>query len=476
MTSTTTAEETPPQVSSEQGARVLVVDDEERVRATLAEGLADEGHDVITAGTGAECLAVLDRDAPDVILLDYRLPDVDGLRVLSEIHDRMPDAVVVMLTGQSSVDVAVRAMKAGAFHFLTKPLDIEQITSLVGRALETTRLRHEVRQLRRERLGESGLHHVIGQSPQIQRVKQLARKFAQSPASTILLTGESGTGKDLVARAIHAHSNRADGPFTNITCSALPENLLESELFGHEKGSFTGAHQQKKGLLELSHDGTVFLDEIGEMAPALQAKLLRFLESKTFRRVGGTLDLHPDVRIVAATNRELKEEVRRGTFREDLYYRLTVLHLHLPALRERSGDIPLLVNHFVTDFARNFHKQVRGVEPRTMERLCRYPWPGNVRELRNTVERAVLLAEGERLGDVDFELHGADTTTAQEPFELPAGGVDLEEVERSLLVQALRRTRGNQTRAGALLGINRDQVRYRIAKFDLDLQRFTDDA
>ena len=292
--------------------------------------------------------------------------------------------------------------------------------------------------------------------------------MAASPASTVLLTGESGTGKDLAAKVLHYNSDRAPKPFLNITCSALPEALLESELFGHERGAFTGADRQKKGLLETADGGTVFLDEIGEMVPGLQAKLLRFLEEKTFRRVGGAADIRVDVRVVAATNRHLQDEVRAGRFREDLYYRLNVLPIVLPPLRDRVDDIPVLVDFYLESYAREFKKHVDGVTPGAMKRLQRYAWPGNVRELRNAVERAMLLSEGDVLGEDDFNIGGASALTLNDRVELPGGGIDLEQLERSLVVQALERTAWNQTKAAALLGLNRDQIRYRIEKFHLE--------
>ena len=291
-------------------------------------------------------------------------------------------------------------------------------------------------------------------------------RIAGSPASTVLLTGESGTGKDLVAKVIHYNSARASRAFMNITCSALPEQLLESELFGHERGAFTDARMQKRGLLESADGGTVFLDEIGEMVPALQAKLLRFLEEKSFKRVGGAADIRVDVRVVAATNRNLEEQVAKGGFRSDLYYRLNVLPIRLPALREHPEDVAALVDFFVDTFNREFKKRISGVSPAAAALLKAYGWPGNVRELRNVVERAMLLAEGQRLEVQDFGALKAGRGSG-DPFELPAAGVDLEDLERSLVVQALRRAGGNQTKAAALLGLNRDQIRYRIEKFGL---------
>jgi transcriptional regulator with GAF, ATPase, and Fis domain len=312
---------------------------------------------------------------------------------------------------------------------------------------------------------------VIGESEGMQSVKTLARKVAQSPASTVLLTGESGTGKDLVAKVIHYSSERAARPFLNITCSALPETLLESELFGHEKGAFTDARQQKRGLFEQGDQGTVFLDELAETLPTFQAKLLRFLEEKAFRRLGGTADIKVDVRVIAATNQDLEKTVRDGKFREDLYYRLNVLRLELPPLRTRGRDIILLAEHYIERFSQEFRRPVRRLTPAAEKALLAYSWPGNVRELRNLIERAVLLADAPHLTPEDFEtahtLRRPDAAPATLDIQLPAAGINLEDVERRLVVLALERTRGNQTQAAALLGLHRDQIRYRIEKFGL---------
>ncbi len=452
-------------------ASVLLVEDDDLVRESVASRLSAEGHEVLQAASAAAARQVLETSGVELVLLDQGLPDADDLSLLREIVRTWPETAVVMLTGLASVSAAVQAIHEGAYNYLTKPVDMEQIVIAVARALETHALRREVHEVRRAAREQGDLDGVIGRSPEMVRVKALVAKFAQSPASTVLVTGESGTGKDVIARALHTHSDRADGPFTNITCSAMPEALLESELFGHEKGAFTGAHQQKKGLLELADHGTVFLDEIGEMSPVLQSKLLRFLESKTFRRVGGSKDLTPSVRVIAATNRDLRTEIQNGRFREDLFYRLSVLHVHLPPLRTRRADIAALVEHFLQRFDREFHKSVRSVRPETMARLERYDWPGNVRELRNAMERAVLLADTAILDDGDFDLLAQPTTApsamaerASSVFVLPIEGVDLAALERSLVEQALARAGGNRTRAGRLLGLNRDQVRYRAAK------------
>lgn len=447
---------------------VLIVDDEPLVRWSLRQRMEQEGYAVLEAEDGARAMQHFDA-LPDVVLLDLHLPDIDGLEVLHRMRELDPNAVVIMLTAHASVDRAVEAMQAGAHHYASKPFDLEVVALVVRRALETTALRREVRRLRAERSVARGVGEIIGESASMRATKELIRRIAQSPTSTVLVTGESGTGKDLVAHAIHAHSARSAGPFTNITCSALPEALLESELFGHERGAFTDARQLKKGLLEQSDGGTVFLDEIGEMAPSLQAKLLRFLEEKAFRRVGGNADIRPNVRIVAATNIDLLQAVRDRQFREDLYYRLNVLTVRLPSLRERPGDIPLLAKCFVDLYNREFDKHVNRISAAALRALEEHSWPGNVRELRNTFERAMLLCDGETLHAHDVSVQ--PSAPPLDAFELPVAGIDLRELERRLVIQALERTHGNHTRAARLLGMNRDQIRYRIGKYGLTVNR-----
>jgi len=445
---------------------ILVVDDEQLIRWSLTSRLTEEGYRVSEAANAADALKRVG-EGVDLVLLDYRLPDMDGLAVLKAIKENAPDTLVIMLTAFSSVDTAVEAMRQGAYHYANKPFNIDEIVLLVEKALETTALRREVRSLRANQAQPYSLDRIVGDDESITAMRTLLKKIATGPGSTVLLTGESGTGKDLAAKVIHYASQRASKSFMNITCSALPETLLESELFGHERGAFTGADRQKRGLLEMADGGTVFLDEIGEMVPLLQAKLLRFLEERSFKRVGGTTDVKVDVRVIAATNRELEEEVRKGHFRSDLYYRLNVVPIKLPALRQRPNDIPGLVNFYVDLYNTEFRKKIRHVSPAAMERLQAYSWPGNVRELRNAVERAMLLAESDELALEDFPI-GSGAGQAVGAVELPAAGIDLEEWEHSFVQQALERSGWNQTRAANLLGLNRDQIRYRIEKFKLE--------
>ena len=457
---------TPYTVPVRANTTILVVDDERLIRWSLVERLRAEGYQLLEAATGAEALEQLS-EGVDLVLLDYKLPDTDGVTVLRQVKDYDPDVLVIMLTAFATVDTAVEAMKIGAYHFANKPFNLDDIVQIVQKALETTRLRREVRALRASVAQPFGFARIVGDSPRMTTLKELLRKVATSPASTVLLTGESGTGKDLAAKVLHYNSSRASRPFMNITCSAIPESLLESELFGHERGAFTDARQLKRGLLESADGGTVFLDEVGEMVLPLQAKLLRFLEEKSFKRVGGSQDIRVDARIISATNRNLEEQVKAGKFRSDLYYRLNVLPIELPPLRSHLEDVPALTSFYIDAYNREFRKAVRGVSEGGLALLKKYDWPGNIRELRNAVERAMLLCEGPWLEAKDFPLLRRDTLPASGGFGLPAGGVNLEDLERSLVVQALEQSGGNQTRAAALLGLNRDQIRYRIEKFAL---------
>ena len=452
---------------------ILIVEDEKLIRWSLVERLGREGYQVQDVDRGEDARKAVRNADFDLVILDYRLPDTDGLTLLEEIRDEFPDLPVILITAFSSVEGAVRAMKLGAFDYINKPFDMEELVLVSQKALETTRLKREVSWLKENQARLFGSTQIVGQSVKMREVYHIIERVAATDATTVLLRGESGTGKGLVAKAIHQSSKRRDRPFMTVTCTALQETLLESELMGHEKGAFTDAKEQKKGLFELADGGTIFLDEIGDIPPSFQAKLLHVLEEKTFKRVGGVRDIKVDVRIVAATNKDLEKAVREENFRQDLYYRLKIIPIQLPGLRERDGDITLLVQLFIEHFNREFRKTVQGFTPRAMTVLDQYSWPGNVRELRNIVERAILLGTGDTLdlADLPSEIRDrsgvGEVESAEGVLNLPQGGIVLEELERDLVRQALKRSSGNQTRAAKLLGLNRDQIRYRIEKFGL---------
>jgi DNA-binding NtrC family response regulator len=467
--------------------RILIVEDEKLIRWSIRSRLQDDDYRVVEAESGAQAFKILAEEECDLVLLDFRLPDTTGLDILERIRKEMPELSVVMMTAYGTVESAVQAMKLGAFDYLTKPVNLDELALIVQKALETTVLRREVRRLRSENREIHGSIRIIGKSRAMQEVMELVGKVSASQATTVLLEGESGTGKNVVAKAIHYGSPRADRPFVNITCSALTETLLESELFGHERGAFTDAKSQKKGLLETAEGGTAFLDEIGEMGMAMQVKLLRFLEEKAFKRVGGTRDIQVEVRIIAATNRNLEQAVREGRFRDDLFYRLKVIPIRIPPLRERRDDVPLLVQHFIDEFNRELRKTTEGVEPEALERLVAYDWPGNIRELRNVVERIMILESKERIELVDLpgEILGSGDGAGR-PAEqgdtrnvIPLGSMTLEDLEREAICQALEQANHNQVKAAKLLGISRDTLRYRMKKFALlegGSQRLSDPA
>jgi DNA-binding NtrC family response regulator len=458
--------------------RILVVDDETLIRWALRKYLVGFGYEVLEAEDGQQALDVLDEESVDLMLLDVRMPQKDGLEVLAHVNEHYSEIPVVLMTAFSSVEGAVDAMKRGAFDYLMKPFNHDEVLLVVRKALQATRLQRELALMQRQQNLEFGIENLVGKSTKMREVCRLINKVAASTATTVLVLGESGVGKDLAAKAIHQSSDRASKPFVNITCSALPESLLESELMGYEKGAFTGARERKRGLFEVADGGTVFLDEVGDMGAGLQAKLLRFLEEKTFRRVGGTKDLQVDVRIVAATNRNLEQAVRDGAFREDLYYRLMVIPVEIPPLRERLEDIPLLITHFIERFNDEFRKKTHGLTSDALDCCEQYGWPGNVRELRNVVERAMILENKEFLDLEDLpqairapfenvDGKGSPGGAGIAEFELPAGGYGLREMEEQMVRRALERTEGNQSRAAELLDISRDSLRYKMRKFGM---------
>jgi len=458
--------------------RILVVDDEKLIRWSLQKNLSRAGYEVLEAEDGVQALETVEEEGADLVLLDIRMPRKDGIEVLQHLVEHHPEIPVILMTAYSSVEGAVDAMKRGAFNYLVKPFNQDEMLVVARKALETTRLQRELALVRQRQKRKYGSENLVGKSQKMLEVFELIRKVAGSAATTVLVQGESGTGKDLVAKAIHFSSDRSAHPFMNITCSALPETLLESELMGYEKGAFTDARERKRGLLEVADGGTVFLDEIGDMGIGLQAKLLRFLEEKVIRRVGGSRDIAVNVRIVAATNRDLDQAVRDGKFREDLYYRLKVIPVEMPPLRERPEDIPLLMTHFIEVFNAEFRKNTRGFTPEALKCCEQYSWPGNVRELRNVVERAMILENKEFLGPEDLPVAireqvakvddegSTDGPDADEPG-LPGEECGLRQMEEWMVRRALQKTNGNQSRAAQLLDISRDSLRYKMRKLGL---------
>ncbi len=448
---------------------ILVADDESLIRWSLGAHLESEGFSVVQAENGEECLARVKDSAPAAIFLDLKMPVMDGLTALRRLRESDPDLPVVVVTAHGGVESAIEATRLGAAGYLQKPFDLREATLVLRRVLEADRLRREVTYLRAR--AASGYAEIVGQAPAMRRLFDTLQRLEGVDPPSVLVQGESGTGKDLVARAIHARGPRHAAPFTEIDCTALPEPLIESELFGHERGAFTDARATKRGLFEVAAGGVVFLDEVGELPLGMQAKLLRVLENRRFRRVGGVADLAFDATVIAATNRSLRDEVKAGRFREDLFYRLHVIPIDVPSLRERREDIPVLVGHFVDRFNRAFGRKVRRVDPAAMARLEAYAWPGNVRELRNVVERTVILLQGDEIRAQDLPGELAPAPAADDsPFQLPAGGVQLEAVERGLVVQALARTDHNQSAAARLLGISRYALRNRMEKFGLPMR------
>ena len=459
------------------GDRILIVDDEALIRKSLSQMLSRKGYEVTTAATAAEARRVFSPGEFALALLDLRLPDASGIDLLREFKVAQPELLVIMMTAYGSIETAVEAMRLGAYDYVNKPFKSREIEVIVRLALDAGHLKQEVRELRQEALGPAGLRNIVGRDPSMTRVFDLIRKVAQNPDVTVLIQGESGTGKEMIARAIHAESVRADHPFVGINCAAIPGNLLESELFGYEKGAFTDAKARKIGLIEKAQHGTLFLDEIGDMDVGLQAKLLRVLEERTIRRVGG-LDLIPvDVRIIAATNQDLDEKRKAGTFREDLYFRLKIIHVDLPPLRERKADILPLAHHFIQDANRRFHKNVQGFTREAEELLLSYEWPGNVRELKNSIERILILEETEwiapeHLPPEILRRRPADEGAVwipQEPEILRGVSFDdvIDDVARYLIREALRLSGGNKAQAARLLSMDRGTLRYQIKRLGL---------
>ncbi len=459
-------------------ATILIVEDQESLRHFLTRSFAEDGYTVLAAGSIAEAWEKLNQEEADLVLLDIRLPDGLGLTLLDELRQREPDRPVIIMTAYGEIQTAVAAMKAGAYDFITKPFELEEIRVLASKALESARVVRELTHRRRREKERYAQDFVRGTSKAVRAVYEIAEKVAASDTTSVLIQGESGTGKQVIAHYIHDMGPLAEGPFLEINCAAIPRELLETELFGHEKGAFTDARARKQGLLELADRGSLFLDEIGEMSTNLQVKLLKVLESMSFRRVGGTRDLNVQVRIISATNQDLSKMVAEGRFREDLYYRLMVVPIRMPALRERHEDIPLLAEHYMRQFNQTFRKRFRRVTPSAMALLQDYAWPGNIRELRNLFERTILLEDGEEI-DVHHLKLGVEA--GSRPLEtgileslrsvlvegrMEASGIPfedwIEQIERGLIERAVEASGGNQTRAAELLQTTRDKLRYRM--------------
>jgi two-component system response regulator HydG len=448
-------------------ARIIVVDDEENHRAMLRAVLQDAGYEVAEAGDGPEAIRAVEQEPFDLILLDIRMDTMDGIEALNEIRKISPFVPVLMMTAYASVKTAVEALKAGAFDYLTKPLDIDELKILVEKALEHYHLREENLALK-ERLGSRfDFSRIIGKSPKMKAIFDLVAQVAPTDA-TVLILGESGTGKELVANAIHHNSPRSSQPFIKVACAALPETLLESELFGHERGAFTGAVARREGRFQSAHRGTIFLDEVAEMSPATQAKLLRVLQEKEFTPLGGNRTIKVDVRVIAATNKDLEKEVKEGRFREDLYYRLNVVPVLLPPLRERKEDIPDLALHFLALYREKTQKDIREISGKALDLLVRNDWPGNIRELENCLERAVIMARGEVIAPADLPSHiQALSSDKQDSGAYFPSGISLQEMEKDLILKTLEDTGGNRSRAADILGINRRTLQIKLKEYGM---------
>ncbi len=472
--------------------RILIIDDEPLLRWSAGKKCEEWGYEPVTAADCHEARERMQAENPELVLLDVRLPDGNGVDLLREMRGGGFNGPIVLITADPKLDDIKTALRLGAYDYLAKPINFDELHVTIANALESGRMREELGALREQVKQSSGYHEAIGPSEAMQKLLAFVRRIAASEASVVLLQGESGTGKDLIAKVLHYHSSRADRPFIAINCSAIPESLLEAELFGHERGAFTDAKTMKKGLLETAHGGTLFLDEIGEMPLPLQAKILRVLEGQSFRRLGGVKDMVVDVRLITASNRNLEDAVRTGQFRQDLFYRLMVIPIFIPPLRSRRDDLLPLSLFFISHYNQRFRKKIRGLTPEAEQWILHYDWPGNVRELKNAIQRAMILEDGEWLRSQYLPVGGTDHSAPPAPspaslpeaqwtparslhndrliphFEIPAVGTSLEGVEQHLVEQAMAQCHGNQSQAARLLDISRDAMRYKIKKFNLE--------
>ena len=456
---------------------ILLADDDASLRRVFAHHLTEAGYHVLTAIDGKEGLRVFTEQQVDMVITDIQMPELSGLEMMRRISVMCPDVMVLVITAHGSIETAVEAMKLGAYDYITKPFNREELLLTVAKGLEYTALVRENRSLKRFIESRFSLDNIIGNSSAMQRIFNLVEKVARTDLA-ILITGESGTGKELIAKAIHQHSARRDGPFAVINCGAIPEGLLESELFGHRKGAFTGAYANARGKLEAADKGTVLLDEIGELPLPLQVKLLRVIEGGEFTRVGDTETKHADIRFLAATNRDLSKMVEDGRFREDLYFRLKVVPVHLPPLRERREDIPLLADYYLKEVGQKYGRTGLHFEKDVFRYFQAYAWPGNVRELKHTVERLAVIAESDtvNINDLPDNMTATTGNASNVLIQLPEDGIDLEEVEREILRQALEKRDGNQTRAAQYLNITRSALIYRMQKYGLQSDEPAEDA
>jgi len=452
-----------------ESKRILIVDDEKLARWSLTQKLSEMNIKGIEAANAREAVEVMENDAPDLVLLDVNLPDKKGTEVLKEIHREWPEIPVIMITAYGSIDKAVTAMREGAYDFFTKPLDYEKLKKTVENALETVVLRKKVEYYEKKAHNQWSLENIVAESEAMKKILNMTQTIASSGTSIVLLQGESGTGKDLLAQSIHYLSCRRSQPYMVINCSAIPENLLESELFGYEKGAFTDAKSRKKGLVEMSHTGTLFLDEIGTLSPAPQAKILRFLENHTFKRVGGLRDIMVDIRVIAATNQDLNRSAEAGNFRWDLFYRLNVCPIYIPPLREHQDDILPLTRYFIKQYNLKFRKKIRALSRDAEKLFLRYNWPGNVRELKNVVERSMIFETGPRITTDYLPImeNASNSPGGSALYDLSEKIMPLKEIEKALINKALKISRGNKSEAARLLKITRDTLRYKVKKYQL---------